>query len=149
MGNQREIRQLTPTYRLGVAIPVRVNSLEIVADILSQYKQGHFYTYVVPADTECSIWNMDGDDIHMGASSRAYFIIQSGGKMWCGYDEFCNHINSVAKYIEDARFFVGDAEDYIDEFAISNGRLIYERFHSGFWIPVDEYLRKCYPETDR
>lgn len=40
--------------------------------------------------------------------------------MWRGYDAFCEHIASVAQYLTDALFLVGDEEDYTTPWG--NGR---------------------------
>ena len=37
--------------------------------------------------------------------------------------------------------YVGDEEDYIDEFRLSGGVLEYRRVHSGYYLPVRNFLR--------
>ena len=148
MGNQREVRQVSPSTHLGVAIPIRRGFAGTVASLLAQNDQGHFYTYIAPPDEHYTIPNMDFDRTPIGSDRESRFIIQSGGKMWCGYEEFCNHIASVAQYLEDARFFIGDEKEFIDEFEIIDGKLNQQRVHSGYWRPVDEYLRERYPEVE-
>ena len=147
MGNQREIRQVSPTVHLGVAIQIREGATESVIGILAKHATGHFYTYVATANDDCSIPNMDDNETRIGSSRAARFIIQSGGKMWCGYEAFCDHIADVAEYLHDAQFFVGDEEDYIDEFQIANGKLILSRVHSGGWRSVHEYLAERFPDA--
>lgn len=140
MGNQREIRQVVPSAQLGVAIPIRDGCVDAVAGLLAKHEVGHFYTYIAEPGADYIISNMDYGKTPIGTSDTARFIIQSGGKMWCGYEAFCDHIANVAKYLHDAHFFVGDELDYIDKFRITNGKLHYKRVHSGYWLAVDEYL---------
>lgn len=142
MGNQREIRQVEPRERLGVAIGVRDGCEVEVERILAGYKSGHFYTYLAAADEERTIHNMDVGDCGLGRLRRPTFIIQSGGKMWCGYDAFREHIATVSRYLTDALFLVGDEYDYIDEFRIADRTLQYRRVHSGYGMSLDEYLRQ-------
>lgn len=141
MGNQREIRQISPAYRLGVAIPILDGCESIVLKLVSERDAGNFYTYIAPANEVGRIHNMDGDEVDLGILQHETFIIQSGGKMWCGYFAFRDHIAAVAKYLADAAFLVGDEIDYIDEYRISNRSLHYRRVHSGGWRPIDAYIR--------
>ena len=67
--------------------------------------------------------------------------IQSGGKMWCGYVAFVGRVRELAPHLADALFYVGDEEDYIDEFRLSGGVLEYRRVHSGYYLPVRNFLR--------
>lgn len=147
MGNQREIRQVFPIYQLGVAIPIREGFALKIASILAQFPKGHFYTYVVPPDEDFVIPNMDFGDTPIGRSPASRFVIQSGGKMWCGYDAFCKHIASVAQYLEDALVLVGDEEEFIDQFSIANGAMVFKRVNSGVWRSVEDYIREHFPEV--
>lgn len=147
MGNQREIRQVLPTSQLGVAIPIRDGFAGAIAAILAQREKGHFYTYLATPNEDFTISNMDFGHTPLHRSRAARFIIQSGGKMWCGYEAFCEHIADVAQYLEDALFLVGDEEDYIDQFSISDGAMDYKRVHSGGWRSVDDYIREHFPEV--
>lgn len=146
MGNQREIRQVAPTQNLGVAIPIRDLCVQSVSDILAQHESGYFYTYIAAPDEPTSFPNMDGDDTKLTSSASPRFIIQSGGKMRCGYDSFCGHVADIAKHLHDAHFFVGDEEDYIDEFQITDGQLHLQRIHSGGWRALDQFLAERFPE---
>lgn len=105
MGNQREIRQIAPTQNLGVAIPICDQCVQSIADILAQHETHHFYTHIAPPGDATSFPNMDGDDTRLAASTTARLIIQSGGKMWCGYDAFCGHIADISQHLHDAHFF--------------------------------------------
>jgi len=60
--------------------------------------------------------------------------------MWCGYENFVVHIGTLASSLEDARFYVGDEEDYIDEFLVVEGELRYKRVHQGYWLDLEGYL---------
>lgn len=150
MGNQREIQQVWPTQRLGVVIPIRTGCAALVAAILAPHDQGHFYTYLIEPNMPCSIHNLDGADIHVGAEQTAQLVIQSGGKMWCGYEAFGQHIAQLAPYLSDALFFVGDDTGEIDRFQIAQGKLSIHRVHTGRWISVEEYLEQAVAdERDR
>ena len=129
MGNQREIRQIAPTHRLGVAVRVLDDCDSIVSALVNEHTQGHFYTYIAPVDDDRRIYNLDGDETVLGILRHPTFIIQSGGKMWCGYDAFRDHIATVAEYLTDATFLVGDENDYIDAYRICNRSLDYQRVH--------------------
>jgi|GEM_PF-3462040 hypothetical protein len=146
MGNQREIRQISPTHRLGVAIRILDDCESIVSTFVNEREPGHFYTYIARANEGGRIYNMDGDGIDLGILRHPTFIIQSGGKMWCGYDAFHDHIATVAEYLADAAFLVGDENDYIDEYRITNRSLYYQRVHSGYWMPIDAYIRIHHPQ---
>jgi hypothetical protein len=91
---------------------------------------------------------VDYGDVALGVLNTAHFTIQIGGEMRCGYNAFRDHIATITPYLEDAMFLVGDEEDYIDEYSISNGRLDCRRVHSGNWMPVDEYLRARFWTAD-
>jgi hypothetical protein len=132
MGNQREIRQASPRSGLGVAIPVRIGHSTDAKELAeTQEHRGLFYTYFCPAGEPIEILNMDGPTVCLGPFNRDYVVIQSGGKMWCGYAEFIERIRSLCPHLEDALFFVADEENYIDEFLIKDGRLQYQRLLQG------------------
>ena len=61
--------------------------------------------------------------------------------MWCGYGTFVEHVRALAPYLDDAHFFLGDEEEYIDEFRVCGGVLSYRRVHHGGWRPLDEYIK--------
>lgn len=142
MGNQREIRQLLPSARLGVAIPIRREFADAVSEILAQHDKGHFYTYLAAAFEDLVISNLDFGETRLDPSNTPRFIIQSGGKMWCGYTEFCDHIARVAKYSYDALFFVGDEEGVIDQFEIKDRTLTITRVHSGFYWLIEDFIEQ-------
>ena len=52
-----------------------------------------------------------------------------------------DHVRDLAPHLENALFFIGDEEDYIDEFLLSDSQLLYRRVHQGYWWPVDDYIR--------
>lgn len=142
MGNQREIRQVSPREGRGVVIPVQVGHSGEVRRLLGDVdQQCRFYTYFRPAGEPIEFPNMDGPAVVLGSQSRDHVVIQSGGKMRCGYEAFVDHVRALATHLDDATFFIGDEEDYIDEFRLSGGRLYYCRVHEGGWLPVDEYIR--------
>jgi hypothetical protein len=142
MGNQREIVQVEPRKCRGAALRIRIPHEATVIELV-QRSQGHYYSYVVPAGSSVVIGNMDGPDTDLGVLGGRYIAIQSGGKMWCGYDAFVTHVRSLAEYVEDALFYVGDENDYIDEFQIRAGTLAYRRVHHGSWRPIEDYLTRA------
>jgi hypothetical protein len=142
VGNQREIRQVSPREGLGVVIPVRPGHSGAVTQLLdNDDEKSRYYTYFQPAGEPIEFPNLDGPDVALGPQPRDHVAIQSGGKMWCGYEEFVDHVRLLAPHLEDAFFFVGDEEEYIDEFRLSDGQLHYRRVHEGGWRPVDEFIR--------
>jgi hypothetical protein len=142
VGNQREIRQVSPRHGLGVVIPVVTRRIVEVKQLLGDdAEQCRFYTYFCPAGEPIHIANLDGPDIQLPAQARDHITIQSGGKMWCGYEEFVARVRSLAPHLGNTLFFVGDELDYIDEFRLSDGQLLYRRVVQGYWWPVDDYIR--------
>ncbi len=144
MGNQREIRQVSPRFHLGVEVAISDGSVDSVANILSEHEVGQFYTYIAKANEDYSISNLDFGDTNIGTSPAPRFIIQSGGKMACGYEAFCEHLARVSRYLHDAQFFIGD-EDCIDEFRIVDQQLNLRRVHAGGLWCVEDYLRQRFP----
>jgi hypothetical protein len=143
VGNQREIRQVSPREGLGAAIRVRPSQSDEVRKLLDDAtERGTFYTHLSPAGERIEFPNLDGPDVSLDPQPCDHIVIQSGGKMWCGYEAFVGHVSSLAPYLEDALFFVGDEEDYIDEFRLAGGELHYRRVHQGGWLPVSEYIRQ-------
>lgn len=151
MGNQREIRQVSPRAGLGVVIPIRERCSTDVLRVLGERDDwGRYYVYFCPSGEAIECTNMDGaldENIFVEAQSRDHIVIQSGGKMWCGYDAFVERIRALAPNVEDALFYVGDEVDYIDEFRISDGVLQYRRVLEGFWYPVDRYIEEINSEV--
>lgn len=142
MGNQREIRQVSPRKGLGVVIRVRPGHSDEVTQLLGDNNEKcRFYTHFHPAGEPIEFPNMDGPNVALGPQSQDHVVIQSGGKMWCGYEAFVTHVRALAPHLEDALFFVGDEEEYIDEFRLSGEELCYRRVHEGGWRPVDEFIR--------
>jgi len=139
VGNQRAILQIEPRHCRGAVIRVQPGYAEQVRTLLEPLA-GEYYTYFRPAGSSVSFPNLDGPDVDLGILHRDHVVIQSGGKMWCGYDKFVDHIRGLASCLEDALVFVGDEEDYIDEFRIRDGQLHYRRVHQGGWRPVEDFL---------
>jgi len=110
--------------------------------------RGRFYTYFCPAGEPVEIPNMDGPAVCIGPSKRDYVVIQSGGKMWCGYEAFIEHTRPLGPHLEDALFFVADEEDYIDEFLIEGGRLKYQRVLQGAAWNLNRFLTERYAMQD-
>jgi hypothetical protein len=115
---------------------------------LVQPAEGKFYSYIVPAGESDRVQNMDGpvgQDEALVPADVARVVIQSGGKMWCGYDNFVEHVRALSPLVQDAVFYVGDEEDYIDEFLIHAGALNHRRVHQGYWRDVEDYLASARP----
>lgn len=132
-----------PREGLGVVIKIRSSRGVTVQKLIEDARQvGEFYTHFHPAGEPIEFPNMDGtEDVSLTQSPCDHVGITSGGKMWCGYDAFVEHVRELACHLEDAMFYVGDSEDYIDEFRLEAGVLHYRRVHEGFWLPVEEYVR--------
>ena len=136
MGNQRMIQQVSPRAGPGVAIPVvRPGHVEEITRLLGDDDQRcQFYTYFYPAGEPVDFPNLAGPDVALGLQPCAFVGIQSGGNMvGCGYEAFVDHVRALAPHLSDTHFFVGDGEDYIDEFRLSGGHLHYRRAHQGGW----------------
>lgn len=146
MGNQHEIRQISPTHRLGAAIEILDGYESIVLNLIKPHPPGRFYTYFAPPNQNGKIVNLDGGVTELGILRNSTLIFQSGGKMRCGYDSFRVHIEEIATYVKDSTFLVGDENDFIDEYKIVGNSLNYRRVHSGFWLPIDDYLQNRHPE---
>lgn len=142
MGNTREIRQLPLTENYGVVLNIRPNKEKNVIKLLKEKENITFYTYYIPPYEEGLIYNLDSDDLSLDKSEIHRLVIQSGGKMWCGYNNFCIHIRKLARYLENSEFLIGDEINYIDQFSIRNGELIIERVHSGYWISIDTFIKQ-------
>ena len=141
MGNLREVRQLPLTEDYGVIINIRENKAQEVLKIFKEQEHIAYYTYYVPVNKGYSIENLDYGSLCLKESEKHRIVIQSGGKMWCGYKIFCNHLKRLAKYLENVEFLIGDEIDYIDKFSIKNGILKIERVHSGYWLPIDSFVK--------
>lgn len=61
--------------------------------------------------------------------------------MWCGYEAFVDHVRALSTHLGNGIFFVGDEEDYIDEFRITAGELHYHSVHAGRWWSVKEFVQ--------
>lgn len=141
MGNQREIIQVEPRQCHGVVVPVRQESARHV-QVLVDELEGHFYTHFTEAHGVVRFPNLDNADTLVTDIQGPHLIIQSGGKMWCGYEHFIQHLRELAPHLGDALFYVGDEEDYIDKFRLSAGSLQHQRVHEGYWWDLPAYLRE-------
>ena len=141
MGNQREIQQVLPRKGLGVIILVREGrGAALVRRVMKKRMRGDRYTYFLPSGEPFELPNLDGPDVSIAPLPYDRVVIQSGGKMWCGYENFVDWIRALAPYLSDALFYVGDEVAYVDEFRLSGGELHYRRVHEGGWTPVDTFL---------
>jgi hypothetical protein len=108
VGNQREIRQVSPREGRGVVIPIQVGHSGEVRRLLGDVNQQcRFYTCFRPAGEPIEFPNMDGPAVVLGSQSRDHAVIQSGGKMWCGYEAFVDHVRALATHLDDATFSSG------------------------------------------
>jgi hypothetical protein len=140
MGNQREVRQTKP-FRVehGAAIPIRDGQIDAVRDQIGQNVT--FYMIPTSSDGYFSFPDLDYEDTTVDRKGDL-LCIQSGGKMWCGYEEFVGKVRRIAQFLEYATFYIADEEDCVDRFVVRNGGLDYQRVHQGSWFPLD-----AYPET--
>lgn len=130
LGNQREFRQLIPRKGLAVVIPIRIGNRAAVESTLGEPCERHrFYIDLSPAGEPIHIPNLDGPDVTLPSQPFDCVTIQSGGKMWCGYEEFVERVRELAPFLSNSLFYVGDEEDDIDEFQIIDGVLKYSRVH--------------------
>ena len=60
MGNQREIRQVSPRQGLGVVVPIHTGHAADVARLVGGENELRFYTYFCPAGVPIDVCNMDG-----------------------------------------------------------------------------------------
>jgi hypothetical protein len=137
MGNQREIIQIEPRKCHGAAIRIRIDDINAIQALI---EKGHFYTNLCLEGKPVEFPNMGDPDTHLGYLSGNYLTIQSGGKMWCGYEAFVEHIRALSPFLEDALFYVGDEEDCVDEFRIQAGELHYQRVYEGSGSHLQSYL---------
>jgi hypothetical protein len=143
MGNQRQIIQVSPRKGPGVVIAVRIRHEPELRKLAGDAnKLQHFYCILFEAGEAIHFPNLDGPDTSLGPMPSVCLAIQSGGKMWCRYEAFVEFLNSLAPLLEDARFFIGDELDYIDEYRITEGKLECNRVHQGGWRPLDEFINR-------
>ncbi len=146
MGNQREIKQVRPIRRSGFAVPVSDNAATSIRKILAAHAVGHFYTYLLERNENGIIPSLDGSPTELGILDAPNLVIQSGGKMRCGYENFKNHIATLSAHLPDSMFLLGDEEQYIDQYEIVNGALHYGRVHDSGWCDLTDYVAKHFPD---
>ena len=148
MGNQREIIQREPSENRGVILRVLPGQSHSVRELLHGLDDPPgFYTHFISAGDALTFPNLDGPDTVAGKAEVDTLVIQSGGKMWCGYERFIELVRRVAASVEDALFYVGDEEDYIDEFRIRSRCLHYARVHQGCWRSLDDFFKSRAPSS--
>ncbi|MBN7135164.1 hypothetical protein A7A76_10395 [Lysobacter enzymogenes] len=139
MGNQREIRQVSPRDGLGVVIAVREGRRDEVLRVLGDTSVRHFYTFFCPAGVRIAFPNLDGPDVDQDPQDCDVVVIQSGGKMWCGYEAFVQSLRELAPFLEDAKFFVADEDWLVDEADLRDGVLHFRRVGEGY-VDVTSFL---------
>ncbi|MFK3649537.1 hypothetical protein ACI2IY_14040 [Lysobacter enzymogenes] len=140
MGNQREIRQISPREGLGVVIAVRPGRRDEMLRILGDTSVRHFYTFFSPAGERIAFPNLDGPDVDQDPQGCDAVIIQSGGKMWCGYEALVQNLRELAPFLEDAHFFVVDEEGFVDEAKLRDGALHFRRVGEGHFGNVEDFI---------
>jgi hypothetical protein len=137
MGNQREIRQLLPfVVRWGAAIPIRGGQYDL---LLSQHDRLHDYRMLVQrSQGTLRFPNLDYEDANVRRLGD-YLCLQSGHKMWCGYEQWVAFLSDISPSLLDATFYVGDELGFIDRFDITKGHLDRERVHDDEWISLDRF----------
>ncbi len=146
MGDQREIKQIRPIRRSGFAVPVKDNAATSIREILAGYAVGHFCRYLLERNEIGSIPSLDSSPTVLGVLHEPHFVIQSGGKMRCGYENFKSHIALLSAYLPDSMFLLADEEQYIDRYEIVNGALHYRRVHDSGWWDLTDYASKHFPD---
>ncbi|QQP95557.1 hypothetical protein [Lysobacter enzymogenes] len=139
MGNQRQIRQVSPRDGVGVVIAVRAGGRGEVLRVLGDTSVRHFYTFFSPAGERIAFPNLDGPDVDLDPQDRDAVIIQSGGKMWCGYEAFVQNLHELAPFLEDAKFYVADEDWHVDEADLRDGALHFRRVGEGY-VTVTSFL---------
>jgi hypothetical protein len=138
MGNHHAIIQVEPrtSYR-GVAIIVSKGHMGMLLARTEELEE--FRIIPIRSDGSQSFSNLDSEPRPL-QNPGDYLCLTSGLKMWCGYEEYREKIRELAIFLEDAAFYIGDEEDFIDRFSIVGGRLQYARCHSGCWYDLQKYL---------
>lgn len=140
MGNQREIRQISPRFGIAALISIREAHAPQVRAILG-HDAAHFYMRLLPANRSAILYNLDLEPVTLNAQPLETLHIQSGGKMWCGYERFQEIVGELAPHLHDATFFVGDEISRIDRFDIVMGELSVTCVHDEYWIDLEEFMR--------
>lgn len=140
MGNQREIRQFSPRLGISALISIRDGHATQVRAILG-HDTAHFYMRLLPANCSMVLHNLDLGPVTLNAHALETLHIQSGGKMWCGYERFQEVLSELAPHLHDATFFVGDEVSRIDRFDIAMGELLVTCVHDEYWIDLEDYMR--------
>ncbi len=142
MANCRTIRQVSPRAGLSVVIAVRPGRAAEVDRLLGDPDERfRFYIHLIPAGQPIEFKNLVGGYVDLGPQPQDHVIIQSGGKMWCGYEAFVERVRSLAPHLEDALFFAGGGEDfYIYEFRLSGGELHYRQLPEWNWQDVEALI---------
>ena len=122
----------------GAAISVRDGHMDALLELHDELYE--FRMIPIRSHGAESFPNLDYEDRELPVPGD-YLCIQSGAKMWCGYDRFCTEVATIAEHLEDATFYIADEEDFVDRFRIVDGGLQYERCHSGYWYGLEDYLR--------
>ena len=135
-----ELAQIEPRrLQHGAAIPVRPDSVAALLDYLDGFDASRFYVHFAEIDGTHRFSNLDYEDTVV-TGSGPHLIIQSGGKMWCGYDDFISKLRDLAPFVENATIFIADDNDFVDHLEFADGRLKYERVHSGSWFALEDYF---------
>lgn len=137
MGNQHEVRQLRPfVVRWGAAIPVRPGCFEA---LLSRFDELRDYRLIPIRSTGVLEFpNLDHANVHLERAGE-FLCVQSGAKMWCGYEAFIAQVAELGPSLEDALFYVADEEDFVDRFSIQDGVLDHRRVHSGYGWTLGDF----------
>jgi hypothetical protein len=144
MGNTHHIQQIAPNRtRGGVAILVRRPFMGVVRQKHESLEE-KCYTFLHLLEVSFQIHSVNFPDESF-RDQLLYFCIQSGGKMWCGYDNFIAVVRDFAPYLEDALFYVNDEIGYcgfVDEFLLENGSLYHRRVAESGYGSIDDYLHE-------
>ncbi len=120
--NEFHIQQALPTYNeYSTLLKIEKNNLERVRNIFLHFNRWNIARYIKPVQQKKE-WYIS--------------ISQDTDRWYTSYENIYIAINMMARYVEDAIFFI--SEDYnvwIDEYNIQNGKLYFERSYAEeeFW----------------
>jgi hypothetical protein len=148
MGNVHSIVQVRPAQsRRGAAILVRPDRRTALRELHEAVGGKEFYTYLHTVPISFAISGVNGLDGEF-RDELLYLVIQSGGKMWCGYEDFAATIARFAPALDDAMFLVGDEDvGFVDEYTIVDGSLQRRRIAEKDWHPI-EFVESMKHELD-
>jgi hypothetical protein len=140
MGNQHEVRQMKPFFvQWGAAIPIKPGQSKALLGTVTDLQD--YRMRVEHSDGTFEIQNLDYENVHIERAGD-FLCIQSGAKMWCGYQAFLTALSALAGFLDDALIYIADELEFVDQLVIGQGALQVTRVHSGSGCSLDDW-----PET--